>query len=227
MKRREWFSLIEAYFLSCIPNSCQWGALQGSFPILLVPGYFHNGGVWGYHAKRFLQQGFGPIFSLHWGHSFHSIEELALRVNQRVEEIVQITQREELLIIGHSMGGLVAIYYALKLAPRGRCKGVVTLSSPLQGTSLARYGLGKCARQMEPHSVLLEELSPLLAKQREIPLFHLATKGDFFIRPYTSALPPSLGGQCLLEKIGHTSLLFSSEVHEKICAWIQATFHLA
>lgn len=64
----------------------------------------------------------------------------------------------DLLLVGHSMGGLVARAY-LRRYGELRVARLITLGTPHRGSLLAHLGIGRNARQMEPGSVWLRELA--------------------------------------------------------------------
>ena len=191
-------------------------------PILLIHGYLHDSSAWVYHKRQLRKEGFGPIYVLNLGHPFRSIRHYAEKVKMKAEQIERETNRSDLILIGHSMGGLVSSWYAMRLAPPGKVTDVITIGSPLAGTYVAKIGIGPPAREMERDSELLEELREKIKKSAHTRFFHIATKTDQLVIPYSSAL---VGGhlerQYLLEDVGHVTLLFSPRVAKKISDWLR------
>jgi len=191
-------------------------------PILLVHGYLNAGFVWGYHKKYLSKNGFGPIYTIDLGHPFQSIRTYALKVQQKARQIAQENGTSELSLIGHSMGGLVSYYYTAKLAPAHSVSQVITIGSPLQGTRVAKIGLGQCTREMEINSNFLKELHESIELCSHVQFYNIASTTDELVIPYSSAILKSDSNhQFYLDDIGHASMLFSKRVSDQLCSWLR------
>ncbi len=188
-------------------------------PILLVHGYMNHSSVWRYLKKRLESFGLGPIYTISLGHPFKSIREYAEKVKVKAEEIAKETGRNDLILIGHSMGGLVSLWYAAKLAAPATVTDVITIASPLNGTPIAHIGLGQNAREMEPNSALLQEMRAEIANRRDVRFHHLATKSDQLVLPGYSAVIPQ-NNHMIYEDMGHASMLYSRRVTDQIVKWV-------
>lgn len=204
------------------PKNETLGSKQEGRPVLLIHGYLHDRSAWVFHKRKLAEKGFGPIYLLDFGYPFHSIVDYAEKVKKLAEKIENQTGRNDLIIIGHSMGGLVASWYATQMAPSGKKIDVITLGSPLKGTILARIAIGKDAREMEIGSNLLKKLEEHVENSKKIGFFHIAAKTDQIVIPSKSAiLGNRLDRQFVLNDIGHLTLLYSPRVSDKIAAWLQ------
>ena len=86
------------------------------------------------------------------------IDRLAARLGERIEALLAETGAETVMLVTHSMGGLAARAY-LRAYGAARVAGLVTLAAPHHGTRIARLGLGRNAREMEPNSEWLRSLN--------------------------------------------------------------------
>ena len=79
-------------------------------------------------------------------------------VSRRIDEVLAATGAHQLVVVGHSMGGLVARAY---LRTHGVAKVIrlITLGTPHSGSELAKYGIGENACQMWPGSMWLATLA--------------------------------------------------------------------
>lgn len=188
-------------------------------PILLVHGYMNHGSVWRLPKKRLEAMGFGPVYTINLGHPFQSISVYAEKVKEKGEQIAKETGRKDLILIGHSMGGIVASLYAVKFAKPQTVTDVVTIGSPLNGTYIAHIGLGKNAREMEPNSPLLQELKQSMKEHKEIRFHHIGTKSDLLIVPRSSAIIPE-NNHFVFDDLGHASLLYSKRVMGQVGKWL-------
>ncbi|OGN60238.1 MAG: hypothetical protein A3D96_05340 [Chlamydiae bacterium RIFCSPHIGHO2_12_FULL_44_59] len=187
-------------------------------PVLLVHGYMNHPNVWWFQKKWLKSLGFGPLYTISLGHPFQSIYRYAEIVKSKVDQIAQDTHRDDIILIGHSMGGLVALWCGVQLDKGRLIKDIVTIASPLQGTPVAWLGMGPNAKEMRPKSPFIEELHRALKGNSLIRFQHIATHSDQLVIPGVSA--------CLLENphyifkdLGHASLLFSKRTAQKISSF--------
>jgi predicted alpha/beta hydrolase family esterase len=191
-------------------------------PILMVNGYLSFGSTWHYQRQKLLQAGFGPIYTMNVG-SGKSIKTYAEQIQEKVRKIQKETQRNDLILIGHSKGGLVSSYYATQLAEKDQIKvtDVITIGSPLKGTPLAYFGPGLDAYEMRPHSPFHEELRKKIGGCSKTRFFHIASQSDNVVSHGSALLGNNPARQLLLKDVGHLSLVFSSRVANQLCYWLQ------
>ena len=188
-------------------------------PILLVHGYVNHPNVWLLQKRWLSSLGLGPIYAIKLGHPFKSIRFYGEKVKEKAKQIAQETGRDDLILIGHSMGGLVSAWYAIELARKGTVTDVVTIASPLAGTPLAYLGFGLNAKEMLKNSEFTSQLSKAIKESQEIRFHHIATKSDQIVIPgITAAIPEN--NHFIFEDLGHASLLFSKRTAKKIHEWV-------
>ncbi len=216
----EFFGLVLIYltsFLSFFLKS--FNTKVKKTPILLVHGYVNFSSVWLFHILRLKRKGYGPLFLINLGFPFSSIEVYAEKVKKKITEIQKVTKKNEIILIGHSMGGLVLSYFAEKYPTHADVKAIITLGSPLKGTKVAKIGIGKCCRQMEYKSKFIQT-----AKEGypDKIMYHIVTKKDQLIIPYTSGIVnEEKSRNYIIDDLGHASLLYSTRVFQKIDYWLK------
>jgi len=136
------------------------------------------------------------------------------RAARRIGAAIAAAGFDEVDVVGHSLGGLVATEL-LKNVDRGaRVRRVITLGTPHAGLALARYaaiatlGLSSCMRQLAPGSRFLAELA-----ERSVPtgseLVAIAGDADVLVSPRSSRIPVAARQRGLrLRDVGHMQLLF-------------------
>lgn len=185
-------------------------------PILLVHGYLNHNSIWLWFEKRLKKHYSGPIYTIRLRHPLRSIREYAKQVEEKVQQIVKETGRKDLILIGHSMGGLVSSLYA----PRDpSVKKVITIGSPLHGTPMAYLGIGPNAKEMRPSSELLQEIREGMRKS-STRFFHIATRCDQLVIPGDSAMLKE-NEHVVFEDLGHVSLIYSKRVAAQVAEWIK------
>jgi pimeloyl-ACP methyl ester carboxylesterase len=136
------------------------------------------------------------------------------RLVDLVDELDRI--HDTIVVIGHSMGGLVAEHAAALGAP---IDGLVTIGTPHQGHYLSRFGPLPIMRDMGTNSAYLRgvamihgERPPILvvtaAKDRLVP-----KSGSRPNRPHTFLEVPN---------VGHLRVIFDQSTAETIMEWADA-----
>lgn len=217
----EFLAFAFCYLMLPFYKELKWKKHRSKKGLILVHGYFNNALVLWYHGRQLKKAGFGPIWAINLGSPFLNIEKYAQRLKKKIDSMQKKFNLDEVVLIGHSMGGLVSAYYALHLNDQDLVKQVISLGTPFKGTKVAKVGLGKCAKEMEFGSPFLENFLKDLANQNKIRIDQVATSFDQIVVPYTSSLlGKELGSKYVLEDLGHASLLFSKRVNAKIISWL-------
>ena len=145
---------------------------------------------------------------------YTSFGKLVPELGQRIEKVCKATGADRVVLVGHSMGGLVCRSY---LARHGsdRVERLITISSPHSGSELACIGIGKNAREMEPGSLWLKDLGQA---GLPVPAVAIRTPHDNFVMPQDNQrLPGAI--DVALEGVGHLAVLFTRRTsHELIAA---------
>jgi len=124
------------------------------------------------------------------------------------------------ILIGHSMGGLVCRAYARRFGG-ARLAGIVTLGAPHHGTVLALFGHGADAQDMQPMGAWLRELGESERAGLATRVTSIYGSHDNFVAPQDSS---ALAGakNVPLAGIGHLALLFSGRVAALVDAELRA-----
>ncbi len=187
------------------------GAKAGT-PILLVHGYFSNRGMWVRFRGRLTAAGLGPVYTITLEPVLGSIDDMMPALAQRIEDICRDTGKPGVILIAHSMGGLVSRAY---MAAHGstRVEKFITLGSPHHGTATASFGTGLCTQQMRIGSEWLRKLAETESSSayRKPPTLCLYTINDDIVYPPETAELP--WAECVQgDGVGHVGLLFSKDV---------------
>ena len=143
------------------PGSCEQG--EGQPPVLLIHGYLGTRGSLHLLESRLTQMGHLVLtYRLGLLHTGDICESAAL-IARKIESIAAQTPLYRMDIVGHSMGGLVGLYYLKRLGGRRRVRRLVMLGTPTSGTWSALLGvavapLGRASLQLLPDSAFLRDL---------------------------------------------------------------------
>ncbi len=188
-----------------IPRDRIEGRRLGRTPIVLIHGYRCNRGTWvRLHAA--LRRAGWPVVTVNLEPPGASISSFSKQLARRVDEVLLESGAERVILIGHSMGGLVARHYVARFGD-GAVRAVITLGTPHHGTEIARLGFGECAREMQPGSDFLRELP----KSIPVPLVSIYSAHDNFIMPQG---PCGVSGSrnVAMAGVGHIHMTFSRRV---------------
>jgi triacylglycerol esterase/lipase EstA (alpha/beta hydrolase family) len=180
-------------------------------PVLLLHGYGSNSGYWA-HLTPLLDAARISHAALELEPLLGAIDDYLPMVERACHALCTKTNEPKVIIVAHSMGGLVARAYLRQYGP-DRIAHVFTLGSPHHGTSLARLALGKNAAQMRrspatadaPESGWLQALSAAETAADRALISSLFTHHDNIVTPQTSSYLPGahnieFGG------VGHVAL---------------------
>lgn len=180
-------------------------------PVLLLHGYGCNSGYWT-HLRRRLDAARISHASLDLEPVTGDIEDYVPLVQRAAEALCADTGAPKLVVVAHSMGGLVARAW-MRAHGAARVARVITLGTPHHGTSLANFGIGRNAAQMRrasnagaaPESGWLRALAASESAATRALVTSIYTHHDNIIAPQTSSVLPGarnieFGG------VGHVAL---------------------
>jgi triacylglycerol lipase len=129
-------------------------------PIVLVHGMIDNHATFTVMEYALRRRGFQTLSTYDYGLLTHSIPQAAVRLGEAIAELASATGYERVHVIGHSLGGLIARFYAQRLGGDRRVHTLVTLGTPHQGTQLAWAAPPlPLVRQLTPNSSVIQELA--------------------------------------------------------------------
>ncbi|WP_058049400.1 esterase/lipase family protein [Janthinobacterium sp. Ant5-2-1] len=182
-------------------------------PVLLVHGYVCNGGYW---TKLSLQLARAGI--VHKAIDLEpingDIEAFVPQVEQAITELRTRTGSDRVILVAHSMGGLVARAW-LRRHGAARVVRIVTIGTPHHGTVLANLAAGANARQMSrvdgAPSAWLAQLAASETPETRALITSMYSHHDNIVAPQASAQLPgarniAFGG------IGHVALASDARV---------------
>ncbi len=171
------------YPLGCVTRL--WRPRQGVKSdrptVVFLHGLYHNPAAWFIAKRIFARRGYtrsyAPGYFSLFGRSFDQIAE---RLTREVETIID--QEGPVVIVGHSMGGLLA--RALAAVPKigENTLAVAAMGAPHQGSKLAALAVGRVGRSLLPHGDLVKRLAALPCPDA-LPRLSLASPMDDMVIP--------------------------------------------
>ncbi|MER5971595.1 alpha/beta fold hydrolase [Streptomyces sp. NPDC002055] len=132
----------------------------GHPPVLLLHGFIDNRSVFVLLRRSLRQHGWTQVEALNYSPLCCDIREAATLLGRHIEEVCARTGHDRVDVVGHSLGGLIARYYAQRLGGDTRIRTLVTLGTPHSGTrAIPLLSAHPIVRQMRPDSDVIEELA--------------------------------------------------------------------
>ncbi|MCA9673701.1 MAG: alpha/beta fold hydrolase [Myxococcales bacterium] len=187
-------------------------------PVLLIHGFLGTRGSMYLLEHRLVEDGF-VVVSFNIGTlNVRDIRRSAFMIHRKIERILAQTPFQKIDIVGHSMGGLIGLYYVKKLGGHERVRRLVMMGTPLRGTwaalaGVATLGLWSTSSwQLLPRSRFLDELAqgPL---PPGVEIATLAAARDWVVPLKTTRLP---GTSAVTVPLGHSSLVVSEDVYRRL-----------
>jgi triacylglycerol esterase/lipase EstA (alpha/beta hydrolase family) len=206
----------------------EWRGDAGLPPVLLVHGYGCNSGYWHFMSRALRRAGISH-YAIDLEPVFAGIDQFVPQLYRRIEAICKQSGHDRLIIVAHSMGGLVARAY-LRDHGAARVARVITLGTPHRGTGLARFGAGDNSRQMQWTGSAIEgRCSAWLAEleRQEDPALRalfvsIYSHHDNIVSPQlSSCLPGAVNIE--FNGIGHVALGLHPRVQQEVIAAIRTT----
>jgi len=181
-------------------------------PIVLVHGLACNRGNWFWFRHQLARHGHAA-FALDYTPWFASIDAYVPQLGAAIDEVCSATGADKVLVVAHSMGGLVTRAYLDRFG-HDRVAHVITLGTPHQGTWMTRFGFTPNVRNMATDSEWLARLRDREGRRSSDPYRAFTcvfTYHDNLVTPQHNAVLPG-ARQIPLTGIGHLSLALSPRV---------------
>ena len=197
------------------------GKVAARPPLLLIHGYQCNRGFWFWLRSRLEAAGW-TVATHNLEPVWAGIDDYAPGIARRIDEVLAATGAARVILVGHSMGGLVLRAY-LRRCGGSKVARIVTLGSPHQGTRLARLGLGRNAQQMCIDSPWLAALGlpaavPLPPGSASIFSFH-----DNYVFPQQACSALEGAANVAVGGVSHLGMAFSPLMLGKLLEALEPT----
>lgn len=142
---------------------------------------------------------------------------LATSADRLVKLIDELDQTHDtIVVIGHSMGGLVAEHAAALGAP---IDGLVTIGTPHQGHNLSRFGPLPVMREMGTNSAYLRGVAAIPGERP--PILVITAAKDRLV-PKSATRPNRPHALREVPNVGHLGVIFDQSTADTILKWADA-----
>lgn len=133
-------------------------------------------------------------------------------VAERVHAAVTGAPPGPVVLVGHSLGGLLSRWCMQELGGHTRVERLVTLASPHGGTTAASVPFGPLARAIRPGSKHLKTLDAGAHRVAHLPHVAIVAARDRMILPPSSAAAVPRAQVTWMHDLGHNEILFDARV---------------
>lgn len=207
---------------------------SAGIPVLLVHGLVDNRSVFTVLRRALRKRGFGQVQSLNYSIFTQDVRVAAAELGVAVERLCDRTGHDQVHVIGHSLGGLIARYYVQRLGGDVRVARLVTLGAPHGGTAWSRLA----PRWLPPASIItqLRPDSPVL-RELELAAPNCRTSILAVYSDLDQLVVPAAAGRCqhpdldvtnvMVKGVGHMSLPVDSRVVRLVAGHLRGGDHAA
>lgn len=190
----------------------------GGMPVILVHGYFQNRVDFLYLRRALRSRGVRSVLALNYPW-WDSIEENSLRLGRFVESVLKEADVTAVALVGHSMGGLIALDYVVNREGSLNVACCVTLGSPHEGVLFRGPLLGRAGADLRAESRFLVERTKGIIP---VPCLSIASEHDNIVYPAARASLTRRGGSdALVKGRAHLGILFDPGVADMTAAFLQ------
>ncbi len=179
-------------------------------PVILIHGVLVNDGMWFWMRRHLASHGIGALYTINYGPPYADIERFAGQLAEKIDVVCTATGAASVVLVGHSMGGLVARACIAQIGA-ARVAGIVTIGTPHHGSMLAWSWPGRCLAQMRPGNAWLLALNRDESRSPTVPTVSVWSRHDSMVAPQASA-ELACAHNIALVGIGHNALLGSARV---------------
>ena len=186
-------------------NNKQLNLERGKTPTILLHGLFDNQGSWLWFKLQMKKAGIRNIVSINLS-SWHNEQVLTELLAKRIDEIRLQIGVNQVNLVGHSMGGIIARNYVQLRGGAEKVAQIVCLGSPHHGSKLATFTFAPLGKVLIPGSDFLKRLNQAQVP-KHIRMTNIYSNKDNMVQPNRSN-HLHWGTAVELDNMGHTSLIY-------------------
>ena len=187
-------------------------------PVIFIHGYFQNRSNFWWLARQFEKASLGPLFGFNYPW-IESIDDSSRRLGKFVDSVCVETGETRVILVAHSLGGLIALEYAHSPAGVGRVAECITVGTPHGGVMWRGPIPGRAGRELRAEAPFVRERR---TRQVPAPTLSVYSTHDNIVHPPSTSELASRGGRDLaVDGHGHLSLLYSRDVAHALIGFIR------
>ena len=178
--------------------------VSNRIPVLLVHGYSLNRACFTFLQTYLHTRGWEWVWAINHGPRSSPIPVFAKRLGRSIERLCEETGAEQIDIVGHSMGGIVAAYALKEFGYAHRVRRLITLGTPWAGSRTHVFSWLREGHDLAPDSEVVQALQDYSGTTTAI-----WSQSDHLVIPVSSAAP--VHAQCIeVPHLGHLEMMTSA-----------------
>jgi triacylglycerol lipase len=185
-------------------------------PVVVVHGYMQNRVSFIAISQSLRRRGLGPVYGFNYPW-YRSVAYNSKLLEAFVEQLCETTKQAQVILVCHSMGGLIAVHYILQGAGKQRVLRCATIASPHAGVLYRGPVFGAPSRDLRKGSELVLSIQGPLP----VPVLSIASTHDNVVHPAGQSSVEARGGvDFVVEGPGHLSILFDRRVLDRVADFV-------
>lgn len=161
-------------------------------PVLLVHGLYHHPSGWLFLRRQLRKAGFRKIYTMAYSSWKTDIAAVTAKLESSVWNLERRHPGKKMLLVGHSLGGLIIRNWLANADNQKRAVGAVTLGAPHRGSKLAALACGALGRSLLPTNPFFADLARN-ENPATIPCVSLVSEADTMVLPQQNLIPVTGG----------------------------------
>jgi triacylglycerol lipase len=187
--------------------------------IVLVHGFLCNSGMWGPLRRHLRRTDLARVYTVSLDPFYRSIERSKTELYQKLARICQREQVSEVVLVGHSMGGVLS--RIVQAETPALVQAAITIGAPHAGTDAARFVSSIYSGPARPDTRWLLAFNAAMAKMPPSEkLLNIWSSSDNIVYPQKNAGLGELDIQ--LHNYGHLSLAAAAPTLHAITQFIHS-----
>lgn len=211
-------------------------------PVLLLHGLYHNPAAWLLLRRRLVRAGYSNVHAARYETIFHGYDHARETALAAARRLLADHPGKPLILVGHSLGGVMVRECLLASDVRDRVGAAITLGAPHGGSKLATFGLGRTSGALMCGSEVLRRLNAVSVDNPPgapclsifAPLDNMILPPDGCWLPGTSPLVDDPASRAIQARDwpdwrqeaaafgNHISMLFNTDTHKRVIAFIES-----
>ncbi len=209
-----------------LPSHVLWWCLKpesvgDGTPVVLVHGLYHNASAWLVMRRRLKKAGYGNLHTYQYNSFTKDFDTAVDGLAEKLDQLLGTRPDGKVVLIGHSLGGLVCRRVAGDPKYNQRVACMVALGSPHRGSELAWFGGNRMARDLIPGRRIPRMVEEV--PDPACPKLAIYSLVDDFVFPLPMLQPGRPGWQeRVCSPMGHVWMLYSREVADMVIEFLRA-----
>ncbi|MFZ2446596.1 MAG: alpha/beta fold hydrolase [Syntrophobacteraceae bacterium] len=210
------------YPLGFVPRLWRPKRISPSQPvIILTHGLYHNAAAWLFVRHRLRKAGFANVFVMNYRCLFTSFDATFQKFEKFVLRSRSAAPGQPLILVGHSLGGLLSRVYAERSSDQNAPAAVITLGTPHRGSRMAAFAIGRLGRGLMYEGPLYHGFEREALRMR-CPGIALISPVDSLVLPAQGLQAPYPGWtEYETVPVSHVAMLYSKAVAGKVIEFIK------